>query len=226
MLLLGRLARSFLGAPALQDQVHFHFWTAAGKFYPVGTRGESVLPATDLRVKEAMGVGVKHGWFSTISVFTRTGLPALVFSHSGPMGASAHPGVSEASPTPAAQPWGRWPRGGSSRWRKHSPTISCSVLGHSYQPTIPSLGRQCCSSCIPARKSQPQLNCAFFQLSWEWRARAVVQAQMGLAMPQGWGLALPGQLWPEAEWQHSQLMWFRNISTLHLLSTERRGKEK
>lgn len=45
-----------------------------------------------------------------------------------------------------------------------------------------------------------------------------MQAQIGLATPQGWGLALAGQLWPEAEWRHNQLMWFRNISTLHPLS--------
>lgn len=57
LLLLGRLARSFPGAPALQDQLHFHSEAAVAMFYSAEPRGESVLPATDLGVKEAMGVG-------------------------------------------------------------------------------------------------------------------------------------------------------------------------
>lgn len=164
VLLLGRLARSFLGAQALQDQLHFHFQPAVGMFYSAGTRGESVLlQATDLRVKEAMGVGGSSMassplfqyllWFGSLPLFSVTVGPWL----------PQHAHVSLKPPrTHAARPWGRWPWGGSSRWRKHSPAISCSLLGHSYQPTSPSLQRQCCSSCIRARKSQPQLNSVFY----------------------------------------------------------------
>lgn len=138
-------------------------------FYSVGTRGESVLlQATDLRVKEAMGVG-GQAWLVLHYFSIYTNLPLLF------------------TPCPCFQP--KWVHGCPSiprclrsltKPQQHSPgeggpgeaaadggstalpfPAVCWVTNCSYQPTSPSLGRQCCSSCSRARKSQPQLNCVF-----------------------------------------------------------------
>lgn len=67
---------------------------------------------------------------------------------------------SPTNPSSTALGKGRGPWGGSSRWRKHSPAISCTLLGTVTNPPAP-VGETMLQLLIWARKSQPQLNRVF-----------------------------------------------------------------